>query len=328
LRTLAAERSRASEQIMRVLSAEQYYQKTLRDRDSAKEILSTTLSRSTDIPEGADLLALADEVEKNARAYLQRVAELKEEKNRLDATASQLRDQLVGQNEKAVKNKITKVEKEQMAEVDPEEIAAGIAAQKRKLQLCTKNEKALSSTIAQLEPKAQDAVRLTEYLREIEFDLQAAQAQYSAIKLALATFLDVEDRLKARITPKLAAQALDLVSAMTEGKYDDIDMEDDLSLTLKQRGERYGAELLSAGTRDLAYIALRLAMVEMVCRSEMPPLCLDECFVYQDDDRAMGIMKTLAKRAKDGTQLLFFTCRPREEILVHRTFGKAGFTRL
>ena len=328
LRQLAAERSRASEQIMRVLSAEQYYQKTLRDRESAKKLLCTTLSRSIEIPEEADLLALADEVEKNARAYLREVEELKEEKNRLDATASQLRDQLVGQNEKAVKNKITKVEKEQMADVDPEEIAAGINAQKRKLQLCLKNEKALNATIAQLEPKAQDPIRMTEYLREIEYDLQAAQAQYNAIKLALDTFLDVEDRLKARITPKLTSQAQTLVSAMTEGKYDDVDMQDDLTITLKQKGDGYGADLLSVGTRDLAYIALRLAMVEMVCHAEMPPLCLDECFVYQDDERALNIMKVLSKRAKDGTQMLFFTCRPREEILVHRTFGKAGYTRL
>ena len=328
LRQLAAERSRASEQIMRVLSAEQYYQKTLRDRESARQILSTTLSRSAEIPEDADLLALADEIEKNARAYLKKMEELKEEKNRLDATASQLRDQLVGQNEKAVKNKITKVEKEQMADVDPEEIAAGIAAQKKKLQLCLKNEKALNATIAQLEPKAQDPIRLTEYLREIEYDLQAAQAQYNAIKLAFDTFLDVEDRLKARITPKLASQVQTLVSAMTEGKYDDVDMQDDLTLALKQRGDGYGVDLLSSGTRDLAYIALRLAMVEMVCHAEMPPLCFDECFVYQDDDRAMGIMQALAKRARNGTQFLFFTCRPREEILVHRTFGKAGYSRL
>lgn len=328
LRQLAAERSRASEQIMRVLSAEQYYQKTLRDKVSAKKLLCTTLSRSMEVPDDADLLALADEVEKNARAYLRQVEELKEEKNRLDATASQLRDQLVGQNEKAVKNKITKAEKEQMADVDPEEIAAGINAQKRKLQLCLKNEKALNATIAQLEPKAQDPIRLTEYLREIEYDLQAAQAQYNAIKLALDTFLDAEDRLKARITPKLTSQAQMLISSMTEGKYDDVDMQDDLTITLKQRGDGYGADLLSVGTRDLAYIALRLAMVEMVCHAEMPPLCLDECFVYQDDERALNIMKTLAKRAKEGTQMLFFTCRPREEILVHRTFGKAGYSRL
>lgn len=329
LRNLAAERSRASERIMRVLSAEQYYQKTVRDRDGAREMLAATLSRWTDIPDDADMQALADEIERGARTYLEKVAALKEEKNRLDATASQLRDQLVGQNEKAIRSKITKTEREQMADVAPEEIAAGISIQKRKLHLCAKNEKALTATIAQLEAKAQDPIRLTEFLADVELELQAAQQQYHAIKVALATFLDVEDRLKARITPRLASAALELVASMTDGGYDDLDMEDDLTLTLKRRGEHFSTEVLSAGTRDLAYMALRLAMIDMVCHDEPPPLCLDESFAYQDDERAMGMMKMLAARAQKGMQHLIFTCRPREEILVHRAFGKGGgYTRI
>ena len=39
-----------------------------------------------------------------------------------------------------------------------------------------------------------------------------------------------------------------------------------LSLRLKLGEEAYTTDLVSAGTRDIAYISLRMAMISMLCR--------------------------------------------------------------
>ncbi|MBP5209874.1 MAG: hypothetical protein J6125_03325 [Clostridia bacterium] len=330
LRNIAEYRSRAADQLMRIRAAHKYCEKTEAVRLAAEQELVKSLGRWGREPdEDADILAYTDQVERSARTYLDTVAMLKEEKSRLDAAASQLRAQLEGQNEAAIRAKVPKNSREKMRGITPEEIAGSIATQKRRAELLSKSEEMLSAKLALLRENAADPASVSEMLCETERALIRAERHLAALEYALSTLYKVDDRLKARIVPRLASHALELIKSMSGGVYRDLSMSDDLSLELKKGNEGFATEMLSAGTRDIAYMALRIAMIFMVCREEKPPLCLDECFAYQDDNRALEMMKMLKEQADKGIQSLVFTCRAREEILAHQAFGPhIGYTKL
>ena len=331
LRVMAEYRNQTADHIMRVRAARQYIETTDRVLGTSRETLERTLQRwGKELPEG-DILEYTDQVEKAAKLYLDTVAALKEEKAMLDTTASGLRDQLRGQNESAIRAKVSPTQRKMMETVNPGHLAQEIASEKHRAEMLAKDEERYLSYIAKIKGQDGDPLPLAEELADAELALYRATMRYDALNLALSTFLDVGDRLKARITPRLASHTLEIVSRNTGGAYDGLELGDDLAIFLRHTGqeETFAPDLLSAGTRLHAYLALRIAMIDMVCRAEKPPLCLDETFAYQDDNRAMAIMKTLKEQADRGMQNLIFTCRAREEILAHQVFGpKVGYTKL
>ena len=84
---------------------------------------------------------------------------------------------------------------------------------------------------------------------------------------------------------------------------------------MEQDGYPVAAELVSGGTRELAYLSLRLALMSQIYREETPPLLLDEALCQFDDTRAKRVLSLLNATVKDGLQVLLFTCHGREERL-------------
>ena len=324
-------RRQAADRLMKVRAAQKYQEKTVNTVTSAYEVLARTLQRwGGDVPpQDGDVLGYTDKIMEAARNYLDTLAALNEEKTRLDVLSAQLRDQLRGQNEEVIRKKVAEKEGVSVGKLTPEEITAGIANYRHQCNLLRKSEEMLDSQYTVQKEQAEEPARIAERLAEAEAKLSDAVEEHRALEMALSTFLDVDDRLKARIVPRLAENAKELICTMTGGTYSDIELGDDLSLRLKLGEEAYTTDLVSAGTRDIAYISLRMAMISMLCRDELPPLCLDESFAYQDDTRSLNMMKMLKAQSERGMQTLVFTCRAREEILAHQAFGpRVGYTHL
>ena len=70
--------------------------------------------------------------------------------------------------------------------------------------------------------------------------------------------------------------------------------------------------LLSQGTADQLYLALRLAVADLVLPSPQAcPLILDDALLSFDDDRLAVVLHLLTELA-EGRQILLFTCQHRE----------------
>lgn len=65
---------------------------------------------------------------------------------------------------------------------------------------------------------------------------------------------------------------------------------------------------LSRGTADQLYLAVRLALVDLVCQGRTPPLFLDEPFAHFDAARAEAVAALLAVAARQR-QVFLFTAR-------------------
>ena len=69
---------------------------------------------------------------------------------------------------------------------------------------------------------------------------------------------------------------------------------------------------LSQGTADQLYLALRLAVADLVLPSPQAcPLILDDALLSFDDDRLAVVLHLLTELAEDR-QILLFTCQHRE----------------
>jgi uncharacterized protein YhaN len=105
------------------------------------------------------------------------------------------------------------------------------------------------------------------------------------------------------------------MSAVTGGRYADVLINRDFSAMTRVSDDAVSrkAEYLSAGTMDIMYLAVRLAVCELALPEGEPcPLILDDALVNLDDERLEQAMKLLGEISKER-QVILFTCRNPEE---------------
>jgi len=107
---------------------------------------------------------------------------------------------------------------------------------------------------------------------------------------------------------------------MTDGKYSDVAVGDDFSVSFDEGDGEKTVAYLSHSTEDLAYYALRLSLLDLMYK-ETPPVCLDGCTARQDDERALSFLRAIRTVVEEGKQCFFFASAAREGALVRRVFS-------
>ena len=139
--------------------------------------------------------------------------------------------------------------------------------------------------------------------------------QHKAYYVALKAIEAASDNLREEISPRLGTYATELMEIMTDKKYSGFEVSDGLKVSFADSvGKMKSIDFLSGGTRDLAYVAVRLALIDMLY-TEKPPICFDESFAHQDNIRAKSMMRAIRHLADEGYQSFIFTCRARESQL-------------
>lgn len=131
--------------------------------------------------------------------------------------------------------------------------------------------------------------------------------------LGMATFLleDVCGTFERERQPETLREASSFLSQLTDGKYTRIWTplgRNQLKIDDAQ-GDSLPLEVLSRGTREAVFIALRLSLAAAYSRrGVLLPLVLDDVLVNFDRDRAMHAARTLQTFAELGHQVMMFTC--------------------
>lgn len=186
---------------------------------------------------------------------------------------------------------------------------------------------ALSDTLAQLAAERSRFDTLTGRIRSLDrsSDLQdqlaqkqeqlsALREEYDAIALAMEALEQANTTLQNRFSPALGARAAEIFSAITAGRYDRVLLSRDFSLSAEPAGDPVGRSirLLSQGAADQLYLAVRLAICDMVLPEEKcVPLILDDALVSFDDDRLHAALDYLLAES-EKRQILLFSCQKRE----------------
>jgi DNA repair protein SbcC/Rad50 len=110
-----------------------------------------------------------------------------------------------------------------------------------------------------------------------------------------------EQYVARRITPQLADHTSELLTAVTEGKYDRVDFSENYGIEVYDGAdERFSIEEFSGGERDVIALCARLALSRLIgSQAHNPPgfLVLDEVFGALDRERRAQVLETLGALA-------------------------------
>jgi len=116
--------------------------------------------------------------------------------------------------------------------------------------------------------------------------------------------------LISRIRPALSLYASDFFSRLTDGKYQEIEIDENYNLMVYDGGTPYAIERFSGGEEDLANLCLRLAISEVITERAgglFNFIILDEIFGSQDMIRRQNIMKALNSLSSKFRQIFLIT---------------------
>ncbi|MDO5444361.1 MAG: AAA family ATPase [Eubacteriales bacterium] len=172
----------------------------------------------------------------------------------------------------------------------------------------------LTATVAAEESRLAvlgDPIVLRGELNCLKSERSKLQEEYDAIGMALTALREADDEIQSRFSPKLGEIAAQYMSFVTGGKYENILLDKDFSAKAKAKDDVVArdSEYLSAGTADLLYLAVRLAVCELALPDGEPcPLIIDDALVNLDDERYEQAMKLLEEIARER-QVILFSCR-------------------
>lgn len=147
------------------------------------------------------------------------------------------------------------------------------------------------------------------------------EEERKAIQLALEAIEELSVDIHDGFGHELNVVVNEMLSKVTNGKYDDIKIDEKLNMKVGHNGTYVRIEDLSAGTMDQIYFSLRVAVADLVLGKNKMPILLDDSFALYDDHRVGAALSYLSNR----TQIILFTCHNREEDLLNRLEIKHHF---
>jgi len=171
----------------------------------------------------------------------------------------------------------------------------------------------LDSRIAELRSSApqkqDDRIQLQRQLELADRDIARLRMELTALDMAASAMDSAAETLQSRVSQQLTEPASRYLQRMTDGRYAQVRMDRELSITVSP-AEGGTESPLSAGTADQLYLSLQLAVCETTLDSDVP-IVLDDALLTFDDERLGQAMRLLRELAAQR-QILFFSCSGRE----------------
>ncbi len=192
----------------------------------------------------------------------------------------------------------------------------------RRLSFAKESQRALTARVGELAREeaalgatVRDVSALSAARDKANTALREARASLAAVNVALEALGVASETLQSSVMPEVAKRAGAIFSELTAGAYSTLLVSEALGVSVKTESGVYPLSQFSAGCRDAAYFALRLALLETVT-DEPLPLLLDEVTAHLDDKRAAALLSVLSRYTRGGGQCLLFTCHTREAALL------------
>ncbi len=142
--------------------------------------------------------------------------------------------------------------------------------------------------------------------------LDIAAEQWAVLTLCRAMLDETRRIYETERQPEVLRQASGFFGTMTEGRYARVFTPLDGSEIQVERadGVRLSPQVLSRGTAEQLYLAMRLALVREYANHVEPlPVVFDDIFVNFDPERTRSSIKAVRELCSTH-QVLLFTCHP------------------
>ena len=141
---------------------------------------------------------------------------------------------------------------------------------------------------------------------EASAQLDDALTKHNAYAAAHKALQDAYSRISSDFTPAVNKKASEILLGIT-GKYGDIISDRSFSVAINHEGTKQ-IGYFSNGTVDQVYMALRLAVTDILFGTDKP-LFIDDPFLTYDTIREGNLMRYLKERSDGGQQIVIFACR-------------------
>ncbi len=162
-----------------------------------------------------------------------------------------------------------------------------------------------------LEDNEERLMQLTRQLQEAEEQAKNNEVELSAINLAIETIENLSVDIHDSFGWKLNELVSKLAESITNGKYSNVKVDEKMNIKVEGQDNYILLDKLSAGTICQLYLALRLAISDLVYGKGAMPILLDDCFALYDDKRTKAALESLAQ--SENGQIILFTCHKREK---------------
>lgn len=189
----------------------------------------------------------------------------------------------------------------------------------QKQKLLEEKKQELEKEKARLESGAADPALLCGKTGAAEQQLEKANRRLAAIRLALEVLEESSAYMKSTIAPKLTEYASGYFDNATAGKYPVLHLDTRMGMAVETPLIQ-SLDFLSSGTKDAAYLCLRLALLRLIYQqAAVPPVILDDAFARLDDKRLETMISVITEFSQaEKAQVFMFTCTPREREALER----------
>jgi len=178
-------------------------------------------------------------------------------------------------------------------------------------------------TILKNSLKDEDLQKVVEEINELETSKEEVEDTIFSLKTALETLNEASTEIHRDFVPVLNEKTGYILSKMTCNKYNRLKLDDNLVLHLVEPGTGavVSADMLSCGTVEQIYLALRIASSELLMlKGETLPLIMDEVFSFYDQKRTVDTLEML-KDLSTKRQIILFTCKKWELDAICEMYG-------
>jgi uncharacterized protein YhaN len=148
-------------------------------------------------------------------------------------------------------------------------------------------------------------------LNAIETEIADQQKQWQVLAASTQMLEMIRETYESKRQPETLKEASTYLNRLTEGKYPRIwtRLVGEELLVDNGEDETIPVDKLSRGTREAVYLSLRMALVGAYARRGAHiPMVLDDVLVNFDGHRAQAAAELLVDFARNGYQILMFTC--------------------
>ena len=296
--------------------------------EAAKETLANLIMKWGEEPPASDLSIFLDKLENKVSNFLDQKSKLYDDKVGIEITVREIRRTLSEKSEIDVRAQVSPLKRKALAGINHDDIINGIADSKAKIAEEDRLAFEVENELSLLKLRSEDPGEYYSRIHAVAARREELQDKHKAYFMAYQAISGASDNLRAEISPRLGEYSTELMSVMTDEKYTDFAVSDGLKVAFAdQSGECKSIDFLSDGTRQLTYVAVRAALIDMLY-TEKPPICFDETFAHQDNVRARSMMRGIKRLSEEGCQSFIFTCRGREATIANELIKDASVFKL
>lgn len=144
-------------------------------------------------------------------------------------------------------------------------------------------------------------------INKLKEQIAANNVENAALDLAIRTIQDLSEEIYDSFGSVLNEQVSALVRRITNDKYTEVRIDDQLKVMVKSGNSYISMDYLSTGTIEQIYLALRLSIANVLIAEDLP-IIIDDIFVTYDYQRLYDTLSCLNEYL--NRQIILFTTNP------------------